>query len=173
MNIKILVGSLRKDSLNLLVAQDIALSLKDHQVEIVDLNLPLFNQDLEIKDAEPSPEVVRQFRDKIRQADLVIAISPEYDRLPSAIILNACHWLSRRPGPIIDSKPVFLIGVSSGSGATKNSRPALRLAFKRLGSNVLDEEVFVADGKDLLTDPNKRDQLDKEIQSKLASYLKK
>jgi len=76
--IAILVGSLRKDSLNRRVAKSICAIRGDNldcrMIEIGDL--PLYNQDL---DQDPPEQWVR-FREQVGAADGVLFVSPEYNR---------------------------------------------------------------------------------------------
>ena len=74
-NVAIIVGSLRRDSLNRKVAEALVAAappgLAFNFVEIGDL--PFFNQDLE---AAPPAQWTR-FRDEVRAADAVVWVTPE------------------------------------------------------------------------------------------------
>lgn len=174
MNTKILVGSLRKDSRNLFLAKQakqIFAALGEDDVEIIVPDLPLFSEDHEQEGKEPALPAARELREKLRSADRLLVCSPEYDRLPSAIILNACHWASRPPNRPLDGTPVMLAGVSSGKNATKNARPALQTAFRRLGCQILAEEIFVPEGDDLPEDDKRISALQEELTTKLQLLL--
>ena len=54
-------------------------------------NLPLFNEDLE--DAEPL--TVKSFKDDVRNSELVIIFTPEYNYGIPGGLKNAIDWLSR------------------------------------------------------------------------------
>ncbi len=106
-----LVGSLRKESYNLQLAQTIQERFK-HQFELLipDLGtLPFFNQD---EEHEP-PEVVRQFKQTVKEADGVLIITPEYNWSVPGVLQNALDWLSRVDKVMI-GKPVMTAGVSPG-----------------------------------------------------------
>ena len=94
--IAILVGSLRKDSINRNTARSICAIRGDNldcgMVEIGDL--PLYNQDL---DASP-PEPWVRFRQKIAAADGVLFVSPEYNRGIPGVLKNAIDVGSRPAG---------------------------------------------------------------------------
>ena len=83
-DIVVLVGSLRKESFNRKAAQAlIALAPPDLKLEIVDIGqLSLYNQDL---DASP-PDVWTAFRERVRRADGVLFVTPEYNRSVSAVL---------------------------------------------------------------------------------------
>lgn len=167
----IIPGSLR-DGLNLRFAREAREILSEQaNTEILVPDLPLFSQGYEREDGEPWSPTGRDFRARVRRTDALLVVSPEYDRLPSAIILNACHWLSRQPEPPLRGKKVMLAGVSSGSGGTQAARPALRLALERIGAKVLDEEFFVAYGKEIFSDEEKLLDLRAEMRQKLPALL--
>ena len=91
--IAILVGSLRKESLNRRVAQSLcAFAGERLNCEIVDIgNLPLYNQD---SDESPPPEYVA-FREEISRADGVLFVTPEYNRGMPGVLKNAIDVGSR------------------------------------------------------------------------------
>jgi len=113
-NIAIIVGSLRKDSLNRRVARSICSFAGDILdcgiVEIGDL--PLYNQDL---DTDP-PEQWTRFRQTIAAADGVLFCSPEYNRGIPGVLKNAIDVGSRPYGQsVFDKKPGAIVTASPGS----------------------------------------------------------
>lgn len=126
--VAVLVGSLRKGSFNRQIAnalRDIApSSLKLEIVEIGDL--PYYNQDLE---ANP-PAAWTAFRDRIRAADAILFLTPEYNRSVPAVLKNAIDVGSRpygksvwakKPGAVISSSP----GAIGAFGANHHLRQSL------------------------------------------------
>ncbi|WP_395621857.1 NADPH-dependent FMN reductase [Sphingomonas daechungensis] len=112
--IAIIVGSLRKDSLNRKVARSICAIRNDNldcsMVEIGDL--PLYNQDL---DGSPPEQWVR-FRQEVGAADGVLFVSPEYNRGIPGVLKNAIDVGSRPYGQsVFDKKPGAIVTVSPGS----------------------------------------------------------
>ncbi len=77
-NVAVLVGSLRKDSLNRRMALAMAaIAPPELKLSIVEIgDLPLFNADHE---AEPTA-AVRAFKDGIAAADAVLFVTPEFNR---------------------------------------------------------------------------------------------
>lgn len=161
----ILVGSLRTDSSNLRLAEEALLCVREMaDGEIIIPDVPLFSEDYERPNEEPSSPAARSLRDAFRRAEALLVCSPEYDRLPSAITLNACHWASRGPDRPLAGKPVLLAGVSSGEKGTRAARPALRLAFQRIGTEVLDEDIFIGSQES-------PEQIQAELRQKLPLLL--
>jgi chromate reductase len=112
--IAIIVGSLRKDSLNRKVARSICGLRNDNldcsMIEIGDL--PLYNQDL---DADP-PEQWTRFRKQVGEADGVLFCSPEYNRGIPGVLKNAIDVGSRPYGQsVFDKKPAAIVTASPGS----------------------------------------------------------
>ena len=112
--IAIIIGSLRKDSLNRKVARSICGLRGDNldcsMVEIADL--PLYNQDL---DGNP-PEQWRRFREQVAAADGVLFCSPEYNRGVPGVLKNAIDVGSRPYGQsVFDKKPAAIVTASPGS----------------------------------------------------------
>ena len=76
--IAIIVGSLRKDSINRKVAKSLCAFAGDKlDCEIVEIgDLPLYNQDYD----SDSPEPFVRFRERIAAADGILFVTPEYNR---------------------------------------------------------------------------------------------
>jgi len=114
--IAIIVGSLRKDSINREVARSICAIRGDNldcsMVEIGDL--PLYNQDYDSAPEQP-PQYVR-FRDQVRSADGVLFCSPEYNRSIPGVLKNAIDIGSRPYGQsVFDKKPGAIVTASPGA----------------------------------------------------------
>src|SRR5258705_7091949 len=112
--IAIIVGSLRKESINRKVARSICGLRNDNldcsMIEIGDL--PLYNQDL---DSNP-PEPWTRFRQQIAEADGVLFCSPEYNRGIPGVLKNAIDVGSRPYGQsVFDKKPGAIVTASPGS----------------------------------------------------------
>ena len=125
--IAIIVGSLRKDSINRKVARSICALRNDNldcsMIEIGDL--PLYNQDL---DANPPEQCVR-FREQIGAADGVLFVSPEYNRGIPGVLKNAIDVGSRPYGKsVFDKKPAAIVPLRRARSAasartTRSARP--------------------------------------------------
>ena len=136
--IAILVGSLRKDSLNRKVARSICGLRGDNldcsMIEIGDL--PLYNQDL---DGDP-PEQWRRFREQVGSADGVLFVSPEYNRGIPGVLKNAIDVGSRPYGQsVFDKKPAAIVTVSPGSIGGFGSNHQIRQAAVFLNMPVMQQ----------------------------------
>ena len=111
--VAVLVGSLRADSVNLKLAE----LLRDQAPAGVTLDLvdglgelPFYNEDL---DGENVPAAAADLRDKVANADRVLAVTPEYNGTMPAVLNNAIDWLSRPYGVgAIKGKPFGVVGAT-------------------------------------------------------------
>jgi chromate reductase len=129
MNVCVLVGSLRKASLNGMLANAlISLAPSSMKLDIVQIGqLPLYNQDLDI---DPPPAPWTAFRQRVKAADAVLFVTPEYNRSVPAALKNALDVGSRPYGSSVwDRKPGAIVSSSPGAigafGANHHLRQSL------------------------------------------------
>ena len=125
----VLVGSLRKASLNGMLANTLmSLAPSSMKLETVEIGqLPFFNQDLETA-ATPAPWTA--FRQRIKAADAVLFVTPEYNRSVPAALKNALDVGSRPYGSSVwDRKPGAIVSCSPSAigafGANHHLRQSL------------------------------------------------
>jgi chromate reductase, NAD(P)H dehydrogenase (quinone) len=127
-DVAVIVGSLRKDSINRKVANAIVeLAPASLKLSIIDIgHLPIYNQDTE----ENPPLSWTQFRERIRAADAVLFVTPEHNRSVPAALKNAIDIGSRpygqnawngKPGAVVSASP----GAIGGFGANHHLRQCL------------------------------------------------
>ncbi len=126
--VAVLVGSLRKGSYSRLTARALAgLAPKGLELEIIEIGqLPLYNED----DESGAPPAWVAFREKIKAADAVLFVTPEYNRSVPAALKNAIDVGSRPYGQSAwDGKPGAVVSVSPGAiggfGANHHLRQSL------------------------------------------------
>lgn len=128
--IAVIVGSLRKESLNRKMAK-VLISLAPDSIkpEIIEIGeLPLYNQDLD--DEGRIPAAWTKFREQMKQCDGVLFVTPEYNRSVPGVLKNAIDVGSRPYGQSIWSKkPGAVISLSPGGiggfGANHHLRQSL------------------------------------------------
>lgn len=113
-DVAVLVGSLRRESINRKVAKALQRlapsSLALDPVEIGELSF--YNQDLETR-VPPTWEV---FRDRMRRARAVLFVTPEYNRSVPGVLKNAIDVGSRPSGHSVwDGKPAGVVSASPGA----------------------------------------------------------
>jgi chromate reductase len=177
-NILGFAGSLRKDSYNRsLLRAALELVPKDAKLEIFDLEgIPPFNQDLE---NQPS-EKVKEFKAKIKAADAILIVTPEYNYSIPGVLKNAIDCASRPYGDnAFEHKPVALMGASPGMMGTARAQYHLRQCFVFLTCFALNQpEVMVPfaqekiDREGRLTDQKTREKI-RELLESLVAWTKR
>jgi chromate reductase len=146
-----LVGSLRKESLNRKMAVALlAMAPRSLKLEIVEIGgLPLYNQDL---DANPPPAAT-EFKDRIRKADAVLFVTPEYNRSVPGALKNAIDVASRPKGESAWSgKPCAIVSVSPGAIGAFGANHHLRQSLVFLDMPAMQQPEAYIGGADKLFD---------------------
>lgn len=125
-NVAVVVGSLRRGSINRKFAESVgklaADRLRFHFIEIGDL--PLYNDDL----WESPPKSVLRLKREIEAADGIVFVTPEYNRSFSPAIKNAIDWASRPKGQNSwEAKAAAIIGASPGAIGGAVGQNALKM----------------------------------------------
>jgi chromate reductase len=123
--IAVVIGSIRKDSLNRRFADALArLAPPEFSFMHVKIDdLPLYNQDDE---GRPTESVIR-LKQEIRDADGLLFVTPEYNRSIPGVLKNAIDQASRPYGQSVwTGKPAGVIGVSPGAAGTGMAQQHLR-----------------------------------------------
>jgi chromate reductase len=148
-SIVVLVGSLRKDSINKKYAHALEkLATDQFSFQYADMDLPLYNDDL----WQSPPAKIVALKDAIAQADGVLIVSPEYNRSMPAVTKNAIDWASRPYGQNAwKGKAVAITGASPGAQGTAVMQSQLRSSLVILGTAVMgDPEVYISFKPELL-----------------------
>ena len=150
-HVAVLIGSLRKDSVNRKVAHAlIARAPATLQLGIVEIgNLPLYNSD---DDAAPDAATVA-FRDAVRRADAVLFVTPEYNRSVPGVLKNAIDVGSRPYGHSVWSgKPCAVVSASPGAAGGFGSNHHLRQSLVFLDMPAMQQPEAYIGGADKLFD---------------------
>lgn len=141
--IAVLVGSLRKDSLNRKLAGALAkLAPADFTFEQLRIDdLPLYNQD----DDGQQAEAVLRLKAQIQAAQGLLFVTPEYNRSIPGVLKNAIDHASRPYGKsVFPGKPAGVIGVSVGAIGTALAQQHLRNVLAYLDVPTLGQpEAFI------------------------------
>lgn len=148
-NVAVIVGSLRKESLNRKLALALAgLAPAGLQLKIVEIGaLPLYNQDDE---ANP-PAAVTEFKQQIKAADALLFVTPEYNRSVPGALKNAIDHGSRPYGQSAWSgKPGAVVTLSPGGIGGFGANHHLRQSLTFLDVPVLQQpEAYIGGAGDL------------------------
>ena len=151
-DVAVLVGSIRRDSFTRKLARAcIALAPPTVALEIVEIGeLPLYNADLESPEP-PAPWKV--FRDRVRRAEAVLFMTPEYNRSVPAPLKNAIDVGSRPSGKSVYlRKPAAIISCSPGAIGAFGANHHLRQSLVYLDMPTLQQPEAYIGGVDKLLD---------------------
>ncbi|MGH8228778.1 MAG: NADPH-dependent FMN reductase [Steroidobacteraceae bacterium] len=145
--VALVVGSLRKDSINRKLAGALA-KLAPRELELQQLridDLPLYNQD---DDPAPHPSV-RRLKSEIEASQALLFVTPEYNRSIPGVLKNAIDHASRPYGQNSwAGKPAGVLGASIGATGSALSQQHLRNVLAYLDVPTLGQpEVFLRIGE--------------------------
>ncbi|KRM93295.1 NADPH-dependent FMN reductase [Lentilactobacillus senioris] len=143
-NVGIIVGSLREGSFTKKIAQSVASFLpSDYNVSIIDINLDLYNEDLDQPGKVPASW--ENFRAQMNDVDAVIFATPEYNRSIPGGLKNAIDVGSRPMGSSVwDMKPALVLSVSPGAIGGFGANMALRQSLVFLNMPVVQQpEAYI------------------------------
>ena len=144
-------GSTRRDSFNKKLVRVAAAGAREAGAEVTmldlaDLPLPLFDQDLET--AEGLPENAKRLKTLMAENDGFLISSPEYNSSISGVLKNAIDWASRRepdeePLAAFGGKAVGLMSASPGALGGLRGLVHVRSILGSLGMLVLPQQKAV------------------------------
>ncbi len=152
--IGVLIGSLRKDSFS----RKIYLALKSlvpafFEMEEIEIGeLPIYNQDFDDEGHPPASWTV--FREKAKNFDAILFVTPEYNRSVPAVIKNAIDVGSRPYGQSVwDGKPGAVVSVSPGGLSGFGANHHLRQSLVFLNIPVMQQpEAYIGNAAALFDD---------------------
>lgn len=174
-----IAGSLRKESYNrglLRAAQGLAPEgVTIETFEQLD-QIPLFNQD----DEQNPPPVVTELKQRIRNADAILIVTPEYNYSVPGVLKNVIDAASRPYGDSAwNGKPVAIMGASVGTIGTARAQYHLRQMFVFLNMYAVNQpEVMLSnahkhfDEHGNLTDETAR-KLIRQLLQELVNWTRK
>ena len=147
MRILAVSGSLREDSYNTsLLRAAVEAAPEGVEVELADpallAALPLYDQDLDERDA---PESVERLRQAWSSADGILFSTPEYNGSVPGGLKNAIDWASRpKFEAALTNQTVSVIGASTGQFGAMWAQGDLRKILGTAGARVVGDELPVA-----------------------------
>jgi len=179
-SIGIIVGSLRRDSFSKAIARNILNLLPDDfHGEMIEIgHLPLFNQDYD--DDGNTPDSYILFRQKIKEMDGFLFVTPEYNRSYPAVIKNALDIASRPYGQNAwNEKPGAIVSVSPGRLSAFGANHHLRQVMVFLNIYMMQQpEAYIGNvdamlGKDGVVNDDKSQQFLQSIVDAFGIWVKR
>lgn len=145
MNVLVLVGSLRAGSTNRQLA-DAAVAHLPQGVQSTVFerlaDLPHYSEELDHDDA--LPQVARELREAVADADALLLVTPEYNGAMPSALKNAVDWVSRpRGSAAISGKPAAVVGASGSPRAAQWAREEGVKVLTVAGAAVIEDTVGV------------------------------
>lgn len=173
-------GSAREGSYNKRLVRIAAAGARAAGAEVTlldlrDLPMPLFDEDLEARDGE-HPNA-RKFKDLLKSHAGFLVASPENNWTFSALLKNAVDWASRRregerPLECFENKVVVLMSASPGPFGGIRGLPQAAALFRNLRCIVLPDQVAVAHAAQAFAeDGSLKDPKQQESATRLGATL--
>jgi chromate reductase len=147
-------GSLRRDSHNTKLLRAAArLLAPGAELELWEGLKAIPPYDGDDDRGEPRPYALRALDQAIRDADVVLFATPEYNHSVPGQLKNALDWLSLplKTSPL-RNKPVAVVGASTGLFGAVWAQAELRKVLGAIGARVVDRELPVGLAEDAFTD---------------------
>lgn len=143
-----IAGSLRRESYNRAALRAATqLVPEGATIDIFELDgIPGFNQD---EEQEPPAKVV-ELKRRIREADAILFVTPEYNYSVPGVLKNAIDWASRPYGDSAwNGKPAAIMGASIGAIGTARAQYHLRQMFVFLNMFPINQpEVMIGNASE-------------------------
>lgn len=150
MKVLAISGSTRSESFNTTLTKLAQNILTGHQVALESglAHIPFYNADVE---AISIPEPVAALRNRVRDNNLTIIATPEYNGTTPGVLMNAIEWLSRpHRNSALDARKVLIFSASPTPGGGRRSAEHLRAVLQRSGADVLPLNFNVAKAHSIL-----------------------
>lgn len=151
LKIALIIGSLRKDSVNRKFAEYMVSQMPDH-VSVVECridDLPHYNEDI---DTDTPPESYSRIREQVKYADALLIVSPEYNRTIPGGLKNAIDVLSRpfKNSALTGKKTAFITASPSSYGGISCGLDLRKTLALFAAPVLLAPEVYLSNAYDAL-----------------------
>lgn len=173
MELIIASGSLRAASYNTRLARLLAESAPEGvRAEVATLHgIPLYNGDDE--EASGIPEAVETLRGRIKAADGLVLVTPEYNAGMPGVFKNALDWLTR-PGsemkPTFGGRPTALAGATPGAWGTAFAQAGALINLRQLGCHLFPDYLRIAKAGERFDGDRADDQLKEQATDWLKGF---
>lgn len=167
-----IAGSLRRASYNRAALRAAAdLVPEGATLDIFEIDgLPGFSED----DEQHPPAMVAELKRRVREADAILFVTPEYNYSIPGVLKNAIDWASRPYGDSAWSgKPAAIMGASVGAIGTARAQYHLRQVMVFLNMFPINQpEVMIGNASERFdADGNLTDEKTKEFIRQLLQNL--
>ncbi|AKL83668.1 YhdA [Bacillus atrophaeus UCMB-5137] len=136
MNILVINGTTRKQGRTRIAASYISALYNTGLIDLSEYTLPIFNGEAEQFEIER----VQQLKQRVKEADAVVLLSPEYHSGMSGALKNAIDFLSNEQ---FKYKPVALLAVAGGGKGGINALTNMRTVMRGVYANVIPKQLVL------------------------------
>src|SRR5688572_841140 len=152
--IALFVGSVRRDRQGIKVARWIEERLKNRNhivffIDPLELNLPLL--DRMYKEMVNPSEKLRDLRNKVKDAEGYLSVTPEYNHSTSAAMKNILDYFLEE----YYFKPSAIVSYSAGGFGGVNAAQHLRLIFAELGASSISSSFAISRVREVFDEAGK------------------
>lgn len=173
-------GSLRKGSFNKKLINLASKAAEEAGAEVAlvdlsDLDIPLYNEDLEKSKGIPSD--AKDLKELLLESDAIMISSPEYNSSVTAVLKNVIDWVSRPEDSdpcrlaAYQGKVVAIMSASPGALGGIRGLVHLRSILGNIGCLVLPDQVCVKKADEAFDDGG--DLKDETVRNNLFSLVEK
>lgn len=154
-NVGVVVGSLRKESFNRKAAKALIENAPNNlSFEFLEIgNLELYTEEYD----QNSPQTWVDFRNKVKNKDAILFVTPEYNRSVPGVLKNAIDIASRPWGQSVwNEKPAAIVSVTIGGFGAFGANHHLRQSLAFLNMPVLAQpEAYISNAMSLFDESGK------------------
>ncbi len=171
--ILVMAGSTSSGSINQALARRIVAELaRTHDsgigvVYLEDYPMPLYQADLERRNG--TPIAAEELAERIRGAEVLVIVSPEYNRAFPPLLKNTIDWLTRVDRPILTHLTVLLASATPGPGGGRAVLSMIRQWLTSIHVTVADGELSVPSAT--LGDDGQLDGVDRDDLARFAADI--
>jgi NAD(P)H-dependent FMN reductase len=144
----VVTGSLRQDSQSRAIGEALVVEQPWLKLGPSLDRLPFYDADL---DALKTPETVLDLRERVKDSELIVIVTPEYNGAVPGLVANAVDWLSRPLGAgVLTGRRFQVVSVSQDARDAAQGGYALAATLERAGGISLTIPVAVPEAETVL-----------------------
>lgn len=169
-NIKVLgfAGSTREDSFNKKLVQEATeyarkMGAEVTWIDLKDFSMPLFDADEESK--RGMPENAKRLRAHMKESDVILISTPEYNASIPAVLKNVLDWASRSEkggsakADVFKGKKFVLMSASPGRGGGKRALAHLRTILEDIGATDISAQISIPQAELYFAEKERKENL--------------
>lgn len=175
-------GSTREESTNKKLINEAAAlaSQMGANVTLIDLrDFPMPFYDGDVEETEGMPENAKKFRELVKQSDVILIASPNYNGSFSGVLKNVLDWASRseegdEARDVFQNKKFAIMSASPGKTGGVGGLTHLRTVLEKLRGKVIPQQVGIPysstafDSYGKIISPEQQSELEALIRAVLA-----